>query len=98
MTDDLRATLRNLVTSISGDDNAKFFPEKYIEHIDRAYRDAGYKCYPDISQHQLAQGGYMLGQEWLERFEKEMNESTNAPESKAWEAAKRAAGIKEIEK
>lgn len=73
------------------------------EELLKAFQDAGYNLYNSkyVSEHERRQGGYMTGQEWYDRFEKEVRElpQIEPDVNKLWlllqQAAKRAAGLPE---
>lgn len=79
---------------------------KYIEQIEQAFSNAGYwklggiRSNAGLVMMAIFEDGkrkkhvtLRTGQYWYDRFEHEMNRSTDVPESKAWEAAKKASGL-----
>lgn len=93
--DELKAKLREILKHYWTRESSK--PDRVIERIDQAYKEAGYHIDKHIS---ATLPKYMSGQEFCSRFEKEIN-SLKSPDLDDWkfthleilEAAKRAAGI-----
>ncbi len=65
-----------LGVSISGDFSCDY--DKVVEKIKQAFKDAGYICIPKETREDWAENdklfGLMDGQEWYDRFEKELPE------------------------
>lgn len=67
-----------------------------LVHIKQAFYQAKHYYIPDNIKLLERPGAdnLMTGQEWYDRFEKEYQNSSNGDDHEAYEAAKKAAGIK----